>query len=150
MAGGVEVRFDVNLSWIQMIREVKLMAEEKILVVDDDRAVRTMMERALVKLGYNVVIAADAGEAIEILDEEFFPLIITDLIMPGGDGAELCGRIRETNQKSVIYALSGHLGEYEVDNLEALGFDGYLIKPAKLEVLEKAIRGALGKAAAGR
>ncbi len=122
------------------------MNEEKILVVDDEEIVRSLLEKSLTKLGYAVAVVGDAEKAIDILNEESFPLIITDLIMPGMDGVELCKRIRETNTKSVVYALSGHLGEYEADNLENLGFDGYLLKPAKLEVLERAIKGALNRA----
>ncbi len=122
------------------------MADENILVVDDDNSVRTMMDRALTKLGYAVTIAEDAKEAIEILKDSFFPLIITDLIMPEMDGVELCKWIRKTNEESVIYALSGHLGEYEVDNLENQGFDGYLVKPAKMNVLKRAIKGAFDRA----
>ncbi len=129
-----------------MICEVEVMDKEKILVVDDDESVRILMEGSLRKLGYVVAIAEDAEEAIERLNRESFPLIITDLIMPGMDGVELCRRIRETNTKSVIYALSGHLGEFEADNLESLGFDGYLLKPPKMEVLRRAIKGALNKA----
>ncbi len=124
------------------------MDEERILVVDDDESVRVLMERSLAKLGYAVAVAGDAEEAIDRLIKESYPLIITDLIMPGMDGVELCKRIRETNTQSVIYALSGHLGEYEADNLESLGFDGYLIKPAALDVLNPAIKGAVNKARA--
>ncbi len=122
------------------------MDEEKILVVDDDPSIRIMMDRSLTKLGHAFAIAGDAEEAIEMLNKEFFLLIITDLIMPGMDGVQLCERIRETNTKSVIYALSGHLGEYEVDKMEELGFDGYLVKPARREVLERAIKGAFDRA----
>jgi len=79
------------------------------------------------------------------LRDEFFPLIITDLKMPGMDGTVLCKTIRETNRESIIYALSGFIETYETETLEDVGFDGYLRKPVTLKMLKQAIEGAFDK-----
>ena len=118
---------------------------KKILVVDDEEPLRKIMKLKLDKLGYDVELAKNAKEALEILDREEFPLIITDLRMPEMDGTELCKRIKERSPEILIYALSGGLTKGEYDQLEKIGFDGLLCKPVRLEVLERAIIGAFEK-----
>lgn len=117
----------------------------RILFVDDDDLQRESMERMLVKLGFDVQIARNGDEALEISEQEVFPLIITDLKMPEMDGMELCKHIRKTNQKAVIYAFSGYLSETGSDQLNEVGFDGHLCKPVKIEVLRHAVEGAFDK-----
>jgi CheY-like chemotaxis protein len=120
-------------------------SSKKILFVDDEEAQRTLMQNILVRMGYDAELAKNAKEALAILNKEEFPLIITDLRMPGMDGIELCKQIREVNSKSIIYALSGYLAELEHERLEEFGFDGHLSKPVKIEVLKRAIQGAFEK-----
>jgi len=118
---------------------------KKILVVDDEKSLREIMKIKLVKLGYDPEFAENGKEALEILENEKFPLILTDLKMPGIDGTELCMRIKERNPETVIYAFSGVVTEDEFDQLEEMGFDGLLCKPVPFEVLERAIEGAFEK-----
>ena len=113
----------------------------KILFVDDDKSQIELMKKIFVKMGYDAEFAKSAKEALWILDNEEFPIIITDLRMPEMDGIELCKRIREKSSESIIYAFSG-LAEVESDNLEDIGFDGLLCKPVTFKVLERAIEGA--------
>jgi CheY-like chemotaxis protein len=121
------------------------MNEKKLLLVDDDESYLNALKKILTKMGYAAEVAAGSKEALKILEKEKFPLIITDLDMPGLDGVELCKQIREIDSKSIIYALSGYIVEYDTENLEKSGFDGYLSKPAKIEVLKQAIEGAFDK-----
>jgi CheY-like chemotaxis protein len=118
---------------------------KKILVVDDEESIREIMKINLVKLGYVSEFAKDGKEALEILEKEAFPLILTDLGLPELDGVELCMRIRERNPETIIYAFSGGFTEGDSDQLEKMGFDGHLCKPVKFEVLERAIEGAFEK-----
>lgn len=118
---------------------------KRILFVDDDDFQRDSMKKMLVRLGYDVELAGNANEALEISQQEIFPLIITDLKMPEMDGMELCKHIRKTNQKAVIYAFSGYLSETGSDQLNEVGFDGHLCKPVKIEVLRHAVEGAFDK-----
>jgi CheY-like chemotaxis protein len=117
----------------------------RILVVDDEEILRDTIEEMLIILGYDVELAKDAKEALEIARKEYFPLIITDLMMPKIDGTQLCKQIREINETAVIYAFSGFLTEVDSDQLKDIGFDGHLCKPVKMEVLKHAIEGAFEK-----
>ncbi len=118
---------------------------KKILFVDDEEILRDTIEEMLMMLGYDVELARDAKEALEIARKEYFPLIITDLMMPEIDGTQLCKQIREINETAVIYAFSGYLTELDSDQLKDVGFDGHLCKPVKFEVLKHAIEGAFEK-----
>ncbi|GMQ79783.1 MAG: hypothetical protein BMS9Abin03_220 [Thermodesulfobacteriota bacterium] len=117
----------------------------RILFVDDEEYQRDTIREMLMMLGYDVELARDANEALEISRKEKFPLIITDLMMPEIDGTQLCKQIREINETAVIYAFSGYLTEVDSDQLKDVGFDGHLCKPVKIEVLKHAIEGAFDK-----
>jgi CheY-like chemotaxis protein len=118
---------------------------KRILFVDDEEILRDTVEEMLMLLGYDVELARDAKEALKIAREKYFPLIITDLMMPEIDGTQLCKQIREINETAVIYAFSGYLTELDSDQLKEVGFDGHLCKPVKFEVLKHAIEGAFEK-----
>lgn len=118
---------------------------QKILFVDNEESQIKIMRRMLARLGYDAEFANNAQEALKILDNKEFPLIITDLKMPEMDGAELCRRIRKIKPESFIYAFSGYLVEFDVEKLEEAGFDGHLNKPVEMKVLECAIEGAFEK-----
>ena len=118
---------------------------KKILVVDDEEAIRQVIKMELGNLGYDPEFAENGKEALEILENEKFPLILTDLRMPGIDGIELCMRIKERNPETLIYAFSGVVTEDEFYKLEEMGFDGLLCKPVTFEVLKRAIEGAFDK-----
>ena len=121
------------------------MNEKKLLLVDDDESCLNALKKILTQMEYAAEFAGSSEEALEILKKEHFPLIITDLDMPGLDGVELCKQIKEKDSKLIVYALSGYITEYDTENLEKSGFDGYLSKPAKIEVLKQAIEGAFDK-----
>ena len=114
--------------------------EEKILVVDDEDYHRELMRKLLTKLGYHVVVTESAENAILLMEKEEFPVIITDLIMLEMDGVEFCQRIRESDDKTVVIALTGHAQLYDPQKLKEAGFDNHLTKPFKIDVIEKAIR----------
>lgn len=118
---------------------------KKILVVDDEESIRQAMKMELDYLGYDPKCAQNAKEALEILAKEKFPLILTDLRMPGIDGTELCIRIKERHPETFIYAFSGHVTGDEFYELEEMGFDGLLCKPVSLNVLKNAVKGAFDK-----
>ena len=117
----------------------------RILFVDNEESQIQLMRRILTKLDYDAEFAYSANEALRILENGEFPLIITDLKMPEMDGAELCRRIRKIKPETFIYAFSGYLAEFDVEKLEESGFDGHLNKPAEIKVLERAIEGAFDK-----
>lgn len=118
---------------------------KKILFIDDEEYQRVSVRKFLSILGYQVYVFGNPEDALKILEKEEFDLIITDLEMPNMDGIEFCKRIREMNTGLVIYALSGHIAEFDPEKLEEIGFDGYLCKPVDTEKFEQAIEGAFDK-----
>jgi two-component system, cell cycle response regulator len=121
----------------------------KILVADDSRLYRKMLQDLLEAWGYDVVLAADGYEAQRILDSDEAPrLAIVDCLMPGLSGLELCERIRARNQ-GYVYTILLSAADQESDVLKGfeLGADDYLCKPFKelelrtrLKVGERIIR----------
>jgi CheY-like chemotaxis protein len=122
------------------------MIEEKILFVDDKELQRDVVKRVLTKKGYAVKVAEDATDALSILENEEFPLIITDLNMPGIDGMQLCKAIKKRSNRSVVIALSGYIAsQYQTEDLEKTGFDGWLAKPISIKRLDYVVKGAFDK-----
>jgi CheY-like chemotaxis protein len=116
------------------------MMENKILVVDDEDYHRELMQKLLSKLGYEVEAVESAEEAFPFLEKENYPVVITDLIMLEMDGVEFCRKIRETNNKTFVIALTGHTDLYDIDKLKEVGFDNHLTKPFKIEIIKQAIQ----------
>jgi len=105
------------------------MSTKKILVVDDNLTHLNLMRKLLDKLGHIVVIADSAEEAEHILRyEEHFSLIITDLRMPWLNGLDFCRRVKILNPDLKIYALSGWISNFDMNELEDAGFDGIFEK----------------------
>ncbi|MFZ5573521.1 MAG: response regulator [Thermodesulfobacteriota bacterium] len=121
------------------------MIEKKILFVDDEESQRDVMERVLKRMGYQVTLSSSAENALEILQNECFPVIITDLNMPGMDGNTFCRRIREKDTRAFIYALSGYIEAYDDFKLAQIGFNGFLRKPTTYQMLKQAIEKAFDR-----
>jgi two-component system response regulator MprA len=116
----------------------------KILVVDDERAVRESLRRALELEGYAVELAEDGRQALERLDEEAQPdAVILDVLMPGMDGLEVCRTLRSQGSRLPVLMLTARTQvEDRVEGLDA-GADDYLTKPFALEELFARVRALL-------
>jgi two-component system response regulator MprA len=116
----------------------------KILVVDDERAVRESLRRALELEGYEIELAGDGNEALSRLESSEEPdAMILDVLMPGVDGLEVCRRIRGTGSKLPVLMLTARTEvEDRVAGLDA-GADDYLTKPFALEELLARLRALL-------
>lgn len=130
-------------SWYLTNLDEEYMMENKILVVDDEDYHRELMQKLLSRLGYEVEAVESAEEAFSSLEREKFPVIITDLIMLEMDGVEFCRKIRETDKKTFVIALTGHTELYDIDRLKEVGFDNHLTKPFKINVIKQAIEDGL-------
>lgn len=107
----------------------------KILVIDDDPDVRTVMDIFLKKQGYKVETASKKEEAWEKL-EQFKPsLVLLDVLLSGSDGRTLCREIKENKEMKDIpvIMLSAHPGAAE--NISSYGADDFIAKPLNTEVL---------------
>ncbi|MEP6909389.1 MAG: response regulator transcription factor [Actinomycetota bacterium] len=116
----------------------------KILVVDDERAVRESLRRALELEGYEIELAADGNEALYRLESTDEPdAMILDVLMPGIDGLEVCRRVRSTGSKLPVLMLTARTQvEDRVAGLDA-GADDYVTKPFALEELLARVRALL-------
>jgi diguanylate cyclase (GGDEF)-like protein len=102
-----------------------------ILVVEDDPVSRRLLEMNLTKAGYTVVAAENGRQAIEQFRKKFFPIILTDWMMPEMDGVGLCQAIRQTETEGYVFIIlltSRDSKDDIVSGLEA-GADDYLTKP---------------------
>jgi two-component system response regulator MprA len=122
----------------------------RILVVDDERAVRESLRRALELEGYEIELAADGREALERLEADSQPdALILDVLMPGVDGFEVCRRLRRTGSRLPVLMLTARDAvENRVAGLDA-GADDYVTKPFALEELLARIRALLRRSADG-
>ena len=116
----------------------------KILVVDDERAVRESLRRALELEGYEIELAGDGSEALYRLDSHEEPdAMILDVLMPGVDGLEVCRRLRDSGSKLPVLMLTARTQvEDRVAGLDA-GADDYVTKPFALEELLARVRALL-------
>jgi two-component system, OmpR family, response regulator MprA len=115
----------------------------RILVVDDEPAVRDSLERALRLDGYDVDLAADGREGLERCRATPPDAIVLDLLMPGMDGLEACRRLREAGDRTPVLMLTARDGVSDrVAGLDA-GADDYLVKPFALEELQARLRALL-------
>ena len=121
----------------------------KILVVDDERAVRDSLKRALELEGYAVGLAADGGEALEKVESEPPDAVILDVLMPGTDGLEVSRMLRSSGNRVPVLMLTARaeVGD-RVAGLDA-GADDYLTKPFALEELLARLRALLRRTADG-
>jgi two-component system response regulator MprA len=126
-----------------------MMKAMKILVVDDERAVRESLRRALELEGYEIELAADGAEALEKLESGDQPdAMILDVLMPRVDGLEVCRRMRASgNLLPVLMLTARDAVENRVAGLDA-GADDYVTKPFALAELRARIRALLRRTAA--
>ena len=116
----------------------------KILVVDDEQVIRDMLENAFNKIGYQVVCAESAEEALTLLSSDM-QVMFLDLKLPGMDGLELCKEIRKNYPVACIFAMTGYASLFELSDCREAGFDDYFTKPVKLEMLFVAAQVAFEK-----
>lgn len=119
-----------------------------ILVIDDDASVREVVSEMLRMEGHDVTIAENGRDAIPMLAQQQFDLVITDLIMPEKEGIETIGEIRRTDRDIPIIAISGGgrlgPGDY-LQTARHIGADATLAKPFTRQELLTTIESLLSR-----
>ena len=105
------------------------MANEKILVVDDDTNICELLRLYLTKEGYQVTVANDGEEGLEKFNQVKPDMVLLDVMMPGEDGFAVCRRIRSLTEVPILF-LSARTDEAAVLEGWASGADDFLSKPS--------------------
>jgi DNA-binding response OmpR family regulator len=123
------------------------MAERspRILLVDDEQAIQTLLSYPLQKDGYDVVCASDGREALARFGEGGFDLVVLDVMMPRLDGLEVCRRLRAKSTVPIIMLTARAEEVDKVVGLE-LGADDYITKPFSMREFRSRVKAALRRA----
>jgi len=120
----------------------------RILLVDDEQAIQTLLSYPLRKDGYEVISATDGQEALLRFAEQRFDLVVLDLMLPGLDGIEVCRRLRAHSQVPIIMLTAK--GD-EIDKVVGLevGADDYITKPFSMREFRSRVKAALRRSRMG-
>lgn len=121
------------------------MANEKILIVDDEEHIRELISFNLNNNGYETITADNGNAAIKIIDDESIKLVILDLMLPGMDGYEVCKKIRYNSKTSDIPIIMLTAKSEEIDKILGLelGADDYMTKPFSIRELLARVKALL-------
>ncbi len=114
---------------------------QTVLVVDDERNIRLLYEKELREEGYQVLLAADAKEALAVLERRRPDIVVLDIKMPGMDGIEALGRIL-ARDNTIPVILNSAYSSYQ-DSFLSWSADAYVIKSSDLGDLKSKIRSLL-------
>ncbi len=117
-------------------------AKTRILVIDDEESIRTLLRISLTHKGYEVFTAEDGEKGVEIFEQEKPPIVLTDIKMPGIDGLEVLKRIRRLDPDARVIVITGH-GDMDsaIESLKLEASD-FINKPIKDDVLMVALKRA--------
>ena len=114
----------------------------KVLVADDDPVSRRLLQSYLQKWGYEVAVAVNGAEAWQLFEQEEFPLVISDWMMPEMDGRELIRRIRASPRPNYVYTILLTARSHKEDLVEGMeaGADDFVSKPFDRDELHVRLR----------
>ena len=118
---------------------------ERVLVVDDEAAMRIGLKEVLSRAGYEVELASDGEEAIARIDQGGLHVVITDLRMPGKDGMDVLRHAAKKYPDLLIYMISAHGDVPTAVEAMKLGADDFIQKPFKIDEVRARVRAGLDK-----
>lgn len=112
----------------------------RVLVVDDDGAVRYSVSKTLQRIGYQVSEAASGEEALDLIGQQEFDVVLTDIRMPPGlSGVDLLRRIKDVAPDSIVILLTGYASLGTAVESLRLGAHDYLIKPSSSQDIRRSV-----------
>lgn len=117
----------------------EILKNKKLLIVDDDELFSEIFKEMLEDWFLYIYIADNAKEALDVLGDVPFDLVITDIEMPEMDGTQLCHEIKKRFPHQDLVVASSHSSEPYLIKLLTADIQGYLKKPFKLETLKKVL-----------
>jgi CheY-like chemotaxis protein len=124
-------------------KEKAMNAARKVLVVDDDPAVRKSIDRVLTGKGYAVITAENGEEAMRKLNEEKYDLVYTDIRMPGMSGLEVAEQVKARKPWTPVVIITGYGTDAAQARAKAAGVSSFVHKPLSPEMIEDSARDAL-------
>jgi len=121
----------------------------RILLIDDEQPIQTLLSFPLQRDGYEVVQASDGREALARFDEQAFDLVVLDVMMPRMDGLEVCRRLRARSSVPIIMLTAKAEEIDKVLGLE-LGADDYITKPFSMREFRSRVKAALRRSGMAR
>jgi CheY-like chemotaxis protein len=125
-----------------------MTALRKVLVVDDDPAVRKSFDRVLTGKGYAVITAENGEEALRKLNEEKYDLVYSDIRMPGMSGLEVAEKVRARRPWTPVVIITGYGTDIAEERAKAAGVSKFLHKPLSPAMIEDSARDVLAVPAA--
>jgi len=116
--------------------------KEKVLVIEDDQAIVSLLQRGFAHEGYEVSVAYDGENGLKLVREEKPDLVILDWMLPGMDGLDVCHQIREEGSIPILMLTAKDTVRNRVEGLDA-GADDYMVKPFELSELYARVRALL-------
>ena len=120
----------------------------RILLVDDEQSIQTLLSYPLRKDGYHVTSALDGTEALQRFEDGRFDLVILDLMLPRLDGVEVCRQLRSRSQVPIIMLTAKGSETDKVAGLE-VGADDYITKPFSMREFRSRVKAALRRSRMG-
>lgn len=122
---------------MEMMRDSKKTLT--ILIIEDDEAMRSLLQDFLIEEGFEVISVSNGSEAFRKLAKEFFDIVITDVRMPGLTGLDILPGIRKLQPASTILVITAFGSEEIEGKVLERGADAYLEKPVQLHQLKSLI-----------
>src|SRR3989339_1379322 len=119
-----------------------MMSDKKILVVDDEKAIVSLLKQAFSRAGFEVRPAESAEEALKVLEQDDISVMFLDLNLPGMSGMDLCKRIKKDKPMAIVFAVTGYASLFELVDCREARFDDYFKKPVDVKILIKAANDA--------
>ncbi|MCQ9206218.1 MAG: response regulator [Omnitrophica bacterium] len=120
-----------------------MKTKKKILIVDDERVIRDLLERLLKGSGHEAISAEDGETALNLIKTENFDLILLDLKLPGIDGVKILKEIKKLNKKLTVILISAYLTDDIIKQTSELGVVDYVKKPFDIYRVKNQIKKVL-------
>jgi DNA-binding response OmpR family regulator len=117
----------------------------KVLIVDDEEGVRSLLSQFLTFMGFEVTAACNGSEGLSLFLNNPFHLVITDLMMPGIDGWALASHIKERSPRTPVILITGQQEEIAMEKVSESCVDIAISKPFKIRELTKTVQEILGE-----
>lgn len=113
--------------------------KKTLLIVDDEKLVRWALKKSIERNDRRVFCASDGKEAMELMDQEQFDLIITDLVMPGSSGMDVLEKAKRIKSETKVVLMTAYGGLIDKEDAMLAGIDDFVEKPFMLNDIKKLV-----------